>query len=451
MLRLLNFAAALIWMSAFSAAAPPNFVIILADDMGYGDASCYGGTAYETPHLDRLAAGGMRFTDFHSNGAVCSPTRAALLTGRYPQRSGIEGVVYADPRRNRHHGLHVGEITFPELLKKAGYATGCFGKWHLGYRKLFNPIHHGFDEFRGYVSGNVDFQNHIDGTGVFDWWHGDRLDREDQGYSTHLITKHAVSFIERHKDKPFCLYIPHEAPHYPYQGPNDPPLRREGVRGQRGGLWNDREPAHMKKAYAEMMIELDKGVAALKKHGLETNTLVFFFSDNGATGPGSNGMLRGRKGTLWEGGHRVPAVAWWPGKIEPGSTSDQTAMGMDLLPTMLDLAGVAPPPGHLFDGVSLRPVLFDGAALPKRDLFWKYGERKAMRMGPWKLVVGEKELGAEPDQRVALFNVADDPGETQNHAGVQLGITSHMLETLEKWEMAVEAGATPQPQRPAAE
>ena len=190
----------------------------MADDLGYGDVGCYGSRRNQTPQIDALARDGMRFTDFHSSGTVCSPTRAGLLTGRYQQRSGIPAVITA--ANHRDVGLPLEEITFAERLKKAGYGTAMFGKWHLGYERRFNPIHQGFEQFRGYVSGNVDYVSHVDQTGIADWWDGDKLVPE-QGYSTELITKHAVEYIEQNRERPFCLYVAHEAPHYPYQGPGD--------------------------------------------------------------------------------------------------------------------------------------------------------------------------------------------------------------------------------------
>ena len=198
----------------------PNVIVILADDLGYGDLGSYGNRQIRTPSLDRLAAEGTRLTDFHSASPVCSPTRAALLTGRYPQRAGIGGVVYAAPQRNRHHGLFQSELTFAEVMRGAGYDTAVVGKWHLGYRKQFNPVRHGFDTFRGYVSGNVDYFSHVDGEGFADWWNNDTKIEED-GYSTHLITRAAVEFVEAQRAGPFCLYIAHEAPHSPFQGPGD--------------------------------------------------------------------------------------------------------------------------------------------------------------------------------------------------------------------------------------
>lgn len=208
---------------------PPNFVIILADDMGSGDISPYRGSI-QAPALDRLAAEGMRFSAFYANGPVCTPTRAALLTGRYQQRAGLESALYAQPQhpmQNRGHGLGTNEITFADALRDAGYATGIFGKWHLGYEERYNPVHQGFDRFRGFVSGNVDYFAHVDGAGFYDWWHGDRLVNEP-GYVTHLISRASVEFIEENRDRPFALYVAHQAPHFPFQGPGDAPFRLVG-------------------------------------------------------------------------------------------------------------------------------------------------------------------------------------------------------------------------------
>jgi arylsulfatase A len=427
------------WLTGANAAERPNFVVIMADDMGYGDASCYGGTAYKTPHLDALAKRGMRFTDFHSACPVCSPTRAALVTGRYQQRAGIPGVVYAAPDRNRHHGLHTHEVTFAELLSKAGYATGIFGKWHLGYRPKFNPVHHGFDRFRGYVSGNVDYISHRDQTGVHDWWDGLK-DAPEKGYSTHLITKHAVQFIENNKSRPFCVYVPHEAPHYPYQGPNDKPDRLPGKK-----KWDQLgSRADRKAAYAIMMREMDKGigeiVATLERLNLTDNTLVLFTSDNGAIPVGSNGSLHGHKGSLWEGGHRVPTVAVWPGQIPPGSISHQTAMSIDIMPTLLDFAAVQPPTDHKFDGQSLRNVLTKNERLPERTLFWEYRNGAAVRQGPWKLVLGQKG-----QKQPGLYHLGEDPSETKNLATNHPGRVTSMQQALEAWRKDVANGATVQP------
>jgi arylsulfatase A-like enzyme len=420
-----------LFATAHSASAKPNLIVILADDMGYGDSSAYGGWI-KTPHLDQLAAEGLRFTDFHSSGNVCSPTRAGLMTGRYQQRAGLSGVVLAMQNNPVHFaGLQASEITLPELLQKAGYATALSGKWHLGYFPPYHPLHHGFDEFHGFVSGNVDYHTHKDNQGNDDWWDGLRKTHEP-GYTTHLITRHAVDFIRRHRDNPFFLYVAHEAVHDPYQGPNDPPLRGPDSIKERS---TDRP---IKDVYREMMGELDQGIATimatLRETGQADNTLVFFFSDNGANANGSNGPLRGFKGSDWEGGHRVPAIAWWPGHIKPGVT-DQLTISLDLMPTLLDLADVPAPRNRPLDGVSLKSLMLKGQALKSRELFWN---GNAMRDGPWKLMVRE----GKPQ----LFNLSEDLAEKRDVSARNPERVQAMLASLERWKNDVATDATPQPQ-----
>ena len=411
-------------------AAPPNLIIIMADDMGYGDASCLWDQAPQpTPNLDRMAREGLLFTDFHSSGNVCSPTRAGFMTGRYQQRAGIPGVINADPRVPAHFAsLQHEEVTFAELLKEAGYSTAMFGKWHLSYDKKYNPVTHGFDRFRGYISGNIDFISHYDRMEVYDWWEGQEL-IEEEGYVTHLITQHSVKYIHDHKNKPFCLYVAHEAVHSPWQGPGDPPQR--GPNKVRGRVDKNR-------AWKEMMRELDQGVGeilqAVEKAGIADNTLVFFFSDNGPAG-GSAGPLRGRKGSNWEGGHRVPAIAHWPGKIKPDTRTDQLAISLDLMPTMLALAGKESP--VKLDGVNLSPVLFEQKSLGDRQLHWN---GKAMRDGNWKLMIngkGAKGLG--------LYNLKDDIGEQKNLAEKFPQRVEKMKAAIEAWTKEVNEDAREQP------
>jgi arylsulfatase A-like enzyme len=409
--------------------ARPNIVLIMADDLGYGDISCYGGWI-STPNVDALAAGGMRFTDYHSNGAVCSPTRAALLTGRYQQRCGIDAVVTASGPA-RETGMAQKEITFAEVLKQRGYVTGLFGKWHVGYRVRFNPTKQGFDEFIGYVSGNVDYHTHIDQAGIDDWWKRDEKVPEE-GYVTDLITKHAVDFLRRHKNEPFCLYLPHEAPHYPYQGRTDPPERLPG-----GGKGKKAQGAEIKRAYREMVQVMDESIGrvveTIRELGLEQRTFIFFCSDNGANKQGTNAPLRGNKGSLWEGGHRVPAVAYWPGRIKPGGVCDQTVLGMDLFPTMAALAGAKLAAGLALDGVDLTRTLTYGERLPERTLFWAYRKQRAVRKGPWKLLV--------QDDSVRLFNLDDDLGEQHDLAKAEPEMVATLRAELAAWERDVFAAS----------
>ncbi len=404
----------------------PNIVLIMADDLGYGDIGCYGNETIRTPNIDALADAGMKLTDYHSNGAVCSPTRAALLTGRYQQRCGIDAVVTANGPA-RETGMAPGEVTFAEVLKKAGYVTGIFGKWHVGYRVVFNPTNQGFDEFRGYVSGNVDYHSHIDQAGIDDWWKGGEKVSED-GYVTDLIGNHAVDFIKRHKDKPFCLYMPHEAPHYPYQGREYPPERLpEGKKGKKT-QGND-----IKRAYREMVEVMDQNIGrvldTLRSLGLERKTFIFFCSDNGANKNGSNGVLNGFKGSLWEGGHRVPAIACWPGRIKPGTVNDQTVIGMDVFPTMVSLSGAESPSGLKFDGVDLLGILTRDAKLPNRTIFWAYKKSKAARKGSWKLLVH--------NGKIALYNLDGDLGERTNLMQAEPEIARRLQAELAAWEKDV--------------
>ncbi len=421
-------------------ARPPNFVIIMADDLGYGDLSTYGGWI-EVPNLDRMAAEGLRFTDFHSNGAVCSPTRAALMTGRYQQRAGIPIVIFAPEERPTHiDGLQDIELTFAEMLRERGYATGIVGKWHLGYYLQYNPVRHGFDSFRGYVSGNVDFFSHVDGAGRLDWWNDAELS-DEEGYVTTLISEHAVRFIEQHRDEPFCLYVPHEAPHSPYQGPDDDPAGFRVVSGYSGGL--RLEPDEIRQRYRDMVVEMDRGIGAiletLRRLDLAERTLVFFFSDNGATPNGSNAPLRGGKGTVWEGGHRVPAIAWQPGSIAANQVTDQLAATMDIWPTLAELAGWSSHIERPLDGISLVPTL-RGAAAERGAMFWSFMAGLAVREGNWKLVVGEDGV-----DRPMLFDLASDVGEQNNLAADDLERAARMERAAHRWLQEVRSTATPQP------
>ncbi|MHC4573953.1 MAG: sulfatase-like hydrolase/transferase [Planctomycetota bacterium] len=421
----------------------PNIVLLVADDLGYGDLGCYGNKTIKTPHLDALAGGGMRFTDFHSNGAMCSPTRAALLTGRYQQRCGIQGVLSV--KKSYYKGMAPEEITFAEVLKTGGYATGCFGKWHLGYTVPFNPVKQGFDTYRGFVAGGSDYFSHIDRSGHPDWWKDDKLVPE-KGYTTELLSEHAVRFIEQNKDRPFCVYVPYQAVHFPFQGPNDEADRVVGgnywSKAKYGRRYDDAEDRNA--AYKEMVESLDAGVGRIvrkvKELGLEKNTLVFFTSDNGAyRWVGSNLPCRGQKSDLWEGGHRVPAIAYWPGKIKAGTVTTETALTMDLFPTMAAMAGAKPPAGRKLDGISILPVLLEGKKLPQRTVFWRTGGEIAARKGPWKLLMRGKTQTSYGF--VGLFNLDDDIGEQNNLVGSRPGMAAALKAELQAWEKEVAGGA----------
>ncbi len=381
----------------------PNVVIIMADDLGYADLSCYGSEKINTPNIDRLAEEGVLFTDFHSNGSVCSPTRASLLTGKYQQRTGITGVVTA--HQHRDVGLSLSEVTIAEQLKKAGYVTGMFGKWHVGYSESYNPVHQGFDEYIGYVSGNVDYHAHIDQAGYEDWWKQNTLQNE-KGYTTDMITSHAIDFIDRHKEESFLLYIPHEAPHGPFQGRKTAAFRKIGEKI--GDVKRSREEIRL--LLKEMIEVMDEGVGeimqTIENLDLDEKTLVFFCSDNGGAKYGDNTPLRAGKASLYEGGHRVAGLAKWKGTIKPGTICSETAMTMDLWPTLSELAGLGIPSS--IDGCSLKKLLLKNEKLVERNLFWQYRNKMAMRSGKWKLVLDTRTNLYE------LYNLDVDLGEKNN-------------------------------------
>ncbi|MHC4123906.1 MAG: sulfatase-like hydrolase/transferase [Planctomycetota bacterium] len=430
----------------------PNIILIMVDDMGYEGLSCYGSPHYKTPNIDRLCTEGLKFTDFHSSGAVCSPTRAGLLTGRYQQRAGIEAVIHANPDHPEHlKGLQETEITFAEVLKKAGYTTGLIGKWHLGYAKQtpkYNPLNHGFDYFVGYLSGNIDYISHYASHIGHDWFHGHK-ERKEEGYTTHLINKYALKFIEKNKKRPFCLYLPHEAIHAPIQGPNDPVVRGPGSK---------ENPTPKKIAFQQMTAALDEGVGQIRQKlidlGIEKNTFVFFFSDNGGEWRSrtNSRRFRGTKSTTYEGGHRVPAIAFWPGKIKPNSTTSQPAISIDLTPTILALAGCSVPKGHHLDGIDLSSLLLENKPLPPRPLFWAHlgnsgGRTEAMRDGHWKLVVNHPKAkpGTFENEKIELYNLNDDPGEKNDLKDTHPQRAKEMLRQLKRWYKDVSQSAPPQP------
>lgn len=406
----------------------PNIIIIMADDLGYGDLSSFGSTRINTPNLDRMVQEGMKFTDFHSNGVVCSPTRAALLTGKYQQRVGIEGVITAFD--HRHVGLAIEEVTFADAMKQEGYTTGIMGKWHLGYPEKFNPIHQGFDEFIGFVSGNVDYYSHVDQEFYEDWWRQNKL-RKEEGYSTDLITKHSIDFIKSHKDEKFLLYIPQEAPHYPFQGRKSKAFRVIGDKESGVNPEKNQEAVH--KEMIEIMDEgIGKIIATLKELNLEKNTLVIFCSDNGPNPIGSTGGFRGRKGSVWEGGHRVPGIVWWPGTIEAGQVCGETVLTMDLFPTMMSLAGNRK--DYDYDGVDLSKVFLKNKSLMKREVFWRHNRRAtAVRDGDWKLI-------RENNGGIMLCNLKDDLAEKNDVASNFPEIKEKLLDKLNDWENGISSG-----------
>ena len=408
----------------------PNVILIMADDLGYGSLGCYGSKEIKTPNIDQLATHGTRFTDFHSNGAMCSPTRAALLTGRYQQRCAwvadeeLSPVFRAQRKENLPQrwawGISTKELTIAGLLQQAGYHTGILGKWHLGYDAAFHPLKYGFDEFRGFVGGNVDYHTHVAGYGLkqLDWWKGDKIENE-AGYTTDLLTMYATDFITRNKDKPFFLYLAHAAPHDPWQG-RDPDKKMSPPQ-----------------TYKEMIEVLDESVGTisetLRNKYLDSNTLVIFCSDNGAAAPRgfpANGRLQGRKGSLLEGGHRVPMIASWPGVIAAGATHSQMVMTMDFFPTFAKLAGATIPEARQIDGIDLMPRLKGDRQKVDRVLHWRHGDSWAVRKGPWKLI------GRGMDA-LTLVNLEKDLGERVNLLKEQPECVDELMKYHRLWISSV--------------
>lgn len=412
--------------------APPNIVLIFMDDMGYGDLSVYGALNYRTPNIDRLAAEGMRFTNFLSAQAVCSASRAALLTGCYPNRLGISGALFPGAKT----GLSPDEMTIAEMLKQQNYATGIFGKWHLGDAAPFMPLRQGFDEYLGIPYSNDMWPVNYDGTPAkpesnkyqfppLPLIKGDRVidtirNLDDQSTITGRLTDAAISFIKKNKKRPFFAYIPHPMPHVPINA--SPAFRGKSKQG----------------LYGDMIQEVDHHVGrimqTLQEEGLDKNTLVIFTSDNGpwlnfGNHAGSSGGLREGKGTSFEGGHRVPCIMRWKGKVPAGVVANQLASTIDILPTLAAFTG-ASLPEKAIDGVDLSELLKGNMELSPREHFLYYYRRnslEAVRKGNWKLVFQHPSRsylgkspgfdgfpGPSPENVImyeALYDLRRDPGE----------------------------------------
>lgn len=389
-------------LAAQRRSSPPNVVFILSDDMGFADIEPYGAKDIRTPHLNRLAREGVKFTQCYSNGPVCTPTRAAFITGRYQQRTGLEwALVPADKNR----GLHPSETGIARMLKDNGYRTALVGKWHLGMEEEFSPNHHGFDEFFGIKSGNVDMYSHKYRLGFDDLWENGELVRRE-GYLTELLAERAAQFVDRNASRPFFLYLAFNAVHWPFQAPGRPQDVRTVATWFDGTRQNDYVP--MTEA---MDAAIGRVLAALDRHGLTDNTMIVFTNDNGGERLSDNGPLFHHKATLWEGGIRVPALMRWPvGGIPRGRETQQVAITMDFTASILSATGTSP--ARQLDGMDLLPVLRRQRPTQERTLCWRIDrddrKQQAVRSGRWKYVRdGSIDL---------LFDVEKDPGERNNLA-----------------------------------
>ncbi len=419
-----------------AASSPPNVILIMTDDMGYADLGSYGGKDIKTPNIDRLARDGVRLTDAYANGVLCSPTRAALISGRYPQRAAIETALGPEGTR----GLAVSGTSLPQLVKNAGYRTALIGKWHLGGTvtggaKNGGPRAHGFDRFFGLMGSHVDYWHHNRGPGSEDLWDNETKISMDGQYLTTLITERSVQFVEQSAaaGAPFFLDVAYNAPHWPYNRPDTP----SPAPGSGAHLTANSENPPTRADYAAMLESVDGGVGrileAVGRAGLTSNTIVIFTNDNGGEWLSNNGPLFNRKWTVWEGGIRVPAIVKWPGRIRAGSVSDQAAITFDWSASILAAAGVAAPAAY--EGTDLLPILEGRAPRQERTFFWRSAPgsnrtQQAVRQGDWKLVADANHL--------LLYNLRDDIGERHDRTAQRPDVVRRLRTLLNDWTRSVD-------------
>ena len=437
----------LLCLAATSWAAKPNVVILFTDDQGTLDANCYGAKHLITPNIDKLAGTGVKFTQAYAH-TVCCPARAALLTGRHPQRGGVVHWTQGDMNAKKGINMALEEVTLAEALKPAGYRTGLFGKWHLGAHKDYGPKKQGFDEFFGIRDGFIDNYNHyfLHGKGFHDLYEGTTPVKAPGEYFPELMVKRSLKFIDQHKERPFFLYVPFNIPHYPEQA-----LKKHEE------LYKDKKDPELR-SYGAIMTTTDYYVGQivdkLEEHGLRENTIVIFMSDNGhseetgnkirvdehksghpkghfygASGGGYTGKWTGQKGTFLEGGVRVPAIVSFPAKLPKGVVRDQTMTAMDWFPTVLDLCGVKQAADSpKLDGYNLRPLI-EKAEVPSKyeTLHFAWGTKWAVREGDWKLIGNTRNANA------SLHNLSEDKPEVKNYAKEKPEIVARLRNLHSKW------------------
>lgn len=446
-----------------SGIVPPNIIVIMADDLGYGDLGSYDGRVIRTPHIDALAKDGIRFTDFHSSDSVCTPSRAGLLTGRYPARMGLDVPLMPEKMSWTHTfavalgyltgklglvdlatkgaatGLHQNEITLAEALRVAGYATGMVGKWHLGdfgANPAHNPLEHGFDFYFG-----VPYSNDMHPLPLYRDREQLLANVDDQSILTRRYTEEALRFIESSQQGPFFLYFAHTFPHRPL-------FASERFRNRsEGGTFGD--------TVEEIDWSVGELLAALEQHGIADNTLVVFTSDNGPWYQGSPGSFRGRKGQSYEGGHRVPFLARWPRRIAAATISHEPAINIDLFPTCLALAGLSPPDDRTIDGENILDLLTVRDRPSPHDslYFYHQGELEGVRTGKWKYLRSinhyvwplplNKKAGGTSEHTTGplplLFNLELDPGESYDLTAKYPDVAAQLAEQMTRWEAELAA------------
>lgn len=423
----------------------PNFLIIVTDDQGIGDVGCYGHPEVRTPNLDQLAASGVRFTQWYANAPVCSASRAAILTGKYPDRTGVQGALPSEPTWDVP-GLRQGETTLPGVLRNLGYHTGAIGKWHLGSAPQSRPRAQGFDEFFGWYSGWLDAYSHRyyqlgspPGKIFHDLWRNETEVFEEPAYMTEVLGREASAYLSRQrKEQPFLLYLAFGAPHYSMMAPRQ---------------YLDRFPTTLqrdRRTHLAMVAAVDDVVGGLldqlRQAGMDRDTVIFFQSDNGAsreerassdgkpyTG-GSNRPYRGYKLGLFDGGMRVPCILKAPGFIEAGTVWDRPMASMDLMPTILSMAGAAGSLPAGLDGQNILPVL-RGEKPPHEYLYWSFNNERAIRSGDWKLILNPPNFpGEEVDAGAWLSNLESDPAERTNLAGREPTRVASLTDRIRRWE-----------------
>ena len=416
------------------AVAKPNVVLIVTDDVGYGDLGSYGAPDIKTPNIDSLARDGVRLTDFYA-APQCTPTRAALISGRYQQRFRLEAAM-PGPKTAPNTGLPATGYSLPQLLKNNGYATGLVGKWHLGYKPEFSPNAHGFDYFFGFKSGYIDYYQHTDGDGESDLFENQSPVHAD-GYMTDLITERSIRFIDDHAAAPFFLEVTYNAAHWPFQVPDHPSV----AAGHARFVQPEENDTATRKDYVAILERADQGIGrilqALKQRGLDRNTLVVYMQDNGGEWVSRNAPLFNRKGTVWEGGIRVPAIFRWPGHLPAGRVSGQVGIVQDVTATILAATGTTVPPAAQPEGINLLPILEGRNPAVERTLFFRFGtgatRQIAVRQGSWKLLVdGAKRY---------VFDLSKDVGERNDLTNQRQDIAQRLRPLIAAWETDVDAEA----------
>ncbi|MEW6304543.1 MAG: sulfatase-like hydrolase/transferase [Verrucomicrobiota bacterium] len=432
--------------SSFAQAADskPNIILIVSDDQGYPDLGIIGSKPILTPNLDRLAREGVRATSYYVTWPACTPSRGSILTGRYPQRNGLYDMVRNDMVNYGHKftleeyavspemtlGLDPKEITIGDVLKKAGYATGMVGKWDMGQAKRYLPLQRGFDFFYGHGNNGIDYYTH-ERYGIHSMFRGNQRSEEDKGtYATELFKRESIRFVREAKGKPFFLYLCFNAPH----GASN--LEKSGVQAPPEYIakYPDMDPKARLTSYYAAVTCMDDAIGELlktvKELGQDKNTLVLFMSDNGGSGNGGNAPLKGSKSTMWEGGLRVPLVAWWPGKLPAGAVTDEFLTSLELYPMLTQVAGAKAPSGVTLDGFNMLGVLQGKEKSKRTQMYWERRSLRAARVGNWKWVDMPKGSG--------LFDLSTDLGEKNDLSKEKPDVLAMMKAKFAAWKKGMD-------------